>query len=83
MKVRFVIWVLFGVASAVVAKIRKGNVRIWFGLGTLLGPVGFALAFTSGDRCPGCKQRVSFRATECPYCHRDMSFWETAIDDPQ
>jgi hypothetical protein len=83
MKVGFVVWVLFGIASAVVASIRKGNVRLWFGIGMLLGPIGFGLAFASGYRCSWCKERVSFAANECPYCHHDISGWATEIDDRQ
>jgi hypothetical protein len=83
MKVGFVVWVLFGIAAAVVAAIRKGSVRLWFGVGMLLGPIGLGLAFMGGYRCTWCKERVSFKAIACPYCFRDISGWEIEIEDRQ
>lgn len=62
------IWLLFGICSAVVASNRGGSGCVWFGLGILLGPIGFALAFTQGVSCEYCGKKISTKAALCPYC---------------
>jgi predicted amidophosphoribosyltransferase len=34
----------------------------------VLGPIGFALAFTTGVKCPQCASTISEYATVCPRC---------------
>jgi len=63
-----VIWLLFGICAAIVASNRGANGCLWFGLGVLLGPIGFALAFTTGAKCPKCASRISEDAKVCPKC---------------
>lgn len=46
---------------------------MWFGLGVLLGPIGFALAFTTGAKCPKCASRISEDAKVCPNCHANIN----------
>jgi hypothetical protein len=67
-----VIWLLFGICAAIVASNRGGNGCLWFGLGVSLGPIGFALAFTTGTRCPKCSSKISEKATVCPRCNYHM-----------
>ncbi len=62
------IWLFFGICAAIVASNRGANGCLWFGLGALLGPIGFALAFTTGVKCPKCASRVSQGAMVCPHC---------------
>jgi hypothetical protein len=38
-------------------------------LGVLFGPIGFALAFTTGATCDHCGKKISAKAAVCPYCH--------------
>jgi len=64
------IWLLFGIGASVVAGNRGANGCLWFGLGALLGPIGFALAFTTGAKCPNCASRISAAANVCPNCGR-------------
>jgi hypothetical protein len=45
---------------------------LWFGLGVLLGPIGFALAFTTGSRCEKCGSKISSKAEICPNCGHEM-----------
>lgn len=33
-----------------------------------VGPVGFALAFTTGVRCEACRKKISNQAIVCPHC---------------
>jgi hypothetical protein len=39
--------IICAICSAVVASLRGANGGVWFALGFLLGPLGFALAFTN------------------------------------
>lgn len=71
-----VIWLLFGICAAIVASNRGANGCLWFGIGVLLGPIGFAFAFTTGAKCPRCASRVSRDARVCPNCGH-------AIREPQ
>lgn len=61
-------WLLFGICAAIVASNRGANGCLWFGLGILLGPIGFALAFTTGATCANCASRISQNAKVCPKC---------------
>jgi len=42
-----IIWCICAIGTAVVASSRGANGGVWFALGFLLGPLGFALAFTN------------------------------------
>lgn len=64
-----VFWAIFGIAAAVVGSNRGEGGCGWFAVGFLLGPIGFALAFTAGSQCPACRQKIASNATVCPYCH--------------
>ena len=64
-----VIWALFGMGAAIVASNRGANGCLWFGLGVVLGPIGFLLAFTAGKKCPKCASKISEAAEVCPKCH--------------
>jgi hypothetical protein len=68
MEIAIVVWLICGIAAAVVASNRGDSGCIWFGLGILLGPIGFALAFTTGVKCPRCASRISEDAKTCPNC---------------
>lgn len=68
-----VIWLLFGICAAIVATNRGANGCLWFGLGVVLGPIGFALAFTTGAKCPKCASRISEAAKVCPNCGHAIS----------
>ena len=67
------IWLLLGTAAAIVAAGRGANGCLWFLLGVLLGPIGFALAFTTGVRCPNCDSRISQNAVLCPRCGKHVA----------
>jgi hypothetical protein len=69
----FAVWLLFGIGAAIVASGRGANGFGWFVLGVLLGPIGFALAFTTGTRCPKCASVVSLNAKICPKCREPLA----------
>lgn len=68
MEALIIIWLVFGVCAGVVGSNRGGNGCAWFSIGFLLGPIGFALAFTVGEKCPNCKMRIPEGAKQCPHC---------------
>ena len=66
-----IIWLLFGVCAGIVARSRGAKGCLWFGLGVLLGPFGFALAFiATGKKCPQCASLISEDAKICPNCRQ-------------
>lgn len=72
MEVFLVAWFLCGIGAAVVASNRGAGGCLWFGLGVLLGPIGFALAFTTGTRCEKCGSNISSKAEICSNCGHEM-----------
>ena len=78
------IWLLFGVVTAVVASNKGRNGLGWFFLGMLLGPFGFILSLVvsknehaaekevlaSGTmkKCPFCAELVKAEAKICKHC---------------
>lgn len=69
----FAIWLLFGICAAIVANGRGASGCLWFGIGVLLGPIGFALAFTTGTKCPKCASVISADAKICPKCQEPLA----------
>ena len=67
------IWLLFGICAAIVASRRGANGCLWFAIGVLLGPIGFALAFTRGTKCPNCASVISTDAKICPRCREPLA----------
>jgi predicted amidophosphoribosyltransferase len=81
MELAILIWIVCGIASAVVASNRGGSGCLWFGLGVVLGPIGFALAFTTGVKCPQCASTISERAEICPHCGQAVIPQKGASED--
>lgn len=73
----FMIWLLFAIGSAVVASNRGASGAGWFFAGLFLGPLGFALAFTKGRKCPSCDSRISTKAKVCPKCQVPLETQKT------
>lgn len=84
----FIIWLLFGVVTAVVAANKRRNVIGWLVLGFLLGPFGLILslvvsknqaeveqeAIESGARrkCPFCAELIRREAVKCRFCGSEV-----------
>src|SRR5581483_10550208 len=70
------IWLLCGVAAAVVASNRGGNWLLWLFVGLFLGPIGWALAFAVKKKpglpllefCQHCGSKLSDDFINCPQC---------------
>ena len=79
-----IIWILFGIVTAVVASNKGRNGWGWFFIGVLLGPFGLILALVispvrqtnetkslhSGEtkRCPNCAEPIRPEAIRCGFC---------------
>jgi len=77
-----ILWVLCGIAAAAIASSRGASGLVWFVAGAVFGPIGLALAFSSGACCPFCRSAIHLKATVCPKCTRELPPVEKTEEAP-
>lgn len=74
------VWLLCGIAAAMVASSKGRSAGGWFFLGLILGPFGLLFALLAGKegpaegerKCPFCAEFIKREAIVCKHCGRDV-----------
>jgi hypothetical protein len=87
------IWLAFGVVSAMIANSKGNSGCAWFVVGVLLGPIGLLMSFFTSDnekeknfqkgntkKCPYCAEYVKEEAIVCKHCGRSLGRGDSDFD---
>jgi len=88
MEILLIIWVLFGIAAAMVMSNKGRSGCGGFAMGFLLGPIGLIIALVMGAdhremektelasgnmrKCPQCAEVIRVEAKKCRFCGSDV-----------
>ncbi|OQY99350.1 MAG: hypothetical protein B6D35_09220 [Candidatus Brocadia sp. UTAMX2] len=68
-----IIWCLFGVVTAIIARNKGESIITSFLAGLFFGPFGILIVlFVSGKKCPYCMSKIHREAIVCPKCQKDI-----------
>ena len=74
-----VIALLFGVATAIIARAKGSSTWMWFAIGSVTGPIGLIAVILSRRenseperRCPRCHKTLKLYVQVCPRCGEDL-----------
>ena len=78
-----VVWLLFGMWTAIVATRRGGRGLHWVFIGVFLGPLGpLVVLKVLTHHCPSCQAKVLRAVSECPNCGREVPRMAENPDGP-
>lgn len=88
-----ILWIGFGIISAMIANNKGNSGCAWFIAGILLGPIGLLMAFFTSDnekeknlrkgntkKCPYCAEYIKQEATVCKHCGRSLGSDDSEFD---